>query len=99
MANSSMVTPFHISKKWHSSRQQIGPHVSIEQEAELTKILQSLVNDNETLKRDNAELQHFLSDTREELHALQEEVDEQRANPQLFTPKLGKFLVPICHQP
>ncbi|TFK62721.1 hypothetical protein BDN72DRAFT_848377 [Pluteus cervinus] len=58
----------------------MGPHTSADQEAELTRVLQSLVDDNETLKHDNAELQHFLSEAREELHALQEEVDEQRAN-------------------
>jgi len=51
------------------------------QEDELTKVLESLVNDSETLKRDNAELQRLLTESREDLHALQEEVDEQRANP------------------
>jgi hypothetical protein len=51
------------------------------QEDELTKVLESLVNDSEILKRDNAELQRLLAESREDLHALQEEVDEQRANP------------------
>jgi len=37
------------------------------------------VNDNETLKRDNAELQDLLTESREDLHALQEELEEQRA--------------------
>ncbi|TFK43926.1 hypothetical protein BDQ12DRAFT_643723 [Crucibulum laeve] len=50
------------------------------EENELTKVLESLVEDNENLKRDNAELQQLLTDSREDLHALQEEVDEQRAN-------------------
>lgn len=48
-------------------------------QTELTDVLESLVNDNETLKRDNAELQHLLTESREEIHALQEEVEEQRA--------------------
>jgi hypothetical protein len=51
----------------------------VEQE-ELTHVLESLVQDNETLKHDNGELQHLLSESREDLHALQEELEEQRAN-------------------
>lgn len=51
------------------------------EEAELTKVLESLVADNETLKRDNAELQHLLAESREDLHTLQEEVEEQRVHP------------------
>jgi hypothetical protein len=39
------------------------------------------VDDNETLKRDNAELQTLLADTREDCRALQEEVEDQRVNP------------------
>jgi len=49
-------------------------------QTELTKVLESLVDDNEVLKRDNAELQSLLAESREDLHALQEEVEEQRAN-------------------
>lgn len=45
----------------------------------MTKVLESLVADNENLKRDNAELQNLLSDAREDLRALQEEVGEHRA--------------------
>ncbi|KAK0207041.1 hypothetical protein DFS33DRAFT_639709 [Desarmillaria ectypa] len=56
-------------------------HPSISDQTEFTKFLESLVDDNESLKRDNAELQHFLSESREEIHALQEEVEEYRANP------------------
>ncbi|KAG5648703.1 hypothetical protein DXG03_000050 [Asterophora parasitica] len=48
---------------------------------ELTRVLESLVNDNETLKRDNLELQTMLTDSREEINALQGEVDEHRAKP------------------
>lgn len=44
-------------------------------------MLEALVEDNESLKRDNAELQHMLTETREDVNALQQEVDEQRANP------------------
>lgn len=44
-------------------------------------MLESLVQDNETLKHDNAELQHLLTDTREDFAALQEEYEEYKANP------------------
>jgi hypothetical protein len=44
------------------------------------KVLESLVSDNEGLKRDNSELQHLLKESREDCHALQEEIEEQRAN-------------------
>jgi len=37
------------------------------QEDELTKVLESLVNDSKTLKRDNAELQRLLTESREDL--------------------------------
>lgn len=59
--------------------QQVGLSAQVEQE-ELTHVLESLVQDNETLKHDNGELQHLLSESREDLHALQEELEEQRAN-------------------
>jgi hypothetical protein len=49
------------------------------EDAEVTKVLESLVADNENLKHDNAELQNLLTDTREDLRALQEEVEEHRA--------------------
>ncbi|RDB19916.1 hypothetical protein Hypma_012965 [Hypsizygus marmoreus] len=48
---------------------------------ELTTVLESLVNDNETLKRDNAELQTMLTESREEIHTLQEEVEDHRVKP------------------
>ncbi|KIY70393.1 hypothetical protein CYLTODRAFT_435731 [Cylindrobasidium torrendii FP15055 ss-10] len=60
-------------------QRSLSPSVASEQ-TELTKVLESLMDDNETLKRDNAELQHFLSESREEIHALQEEVEEHRAS-------------------
>jgi regulator of replication initiation timing len=46
----------------------------------LTSVLETLVNDNEVLKRDNAELQRLLAESREDHHAMQEELEEQRAN-------------------
>ncbi|KXN84412.1 hypothetical protein AN958_12641 [Leucoagaricus sp. SymC.cos] len=48
---------------------------------EVTRMLESLVQDNETLKHDNAELQQLLTDTREDFAALQEEYEEYKANP------------------
>ncbi|KAF8076810.1 hypothetical protein FPV67DRAFT_1472745 [Lyophyllum atratum] len=62
----------------HSS--QLGQTAAVEH-TELTNVLESLVNDNETLKRDNAELQNMLTESREEMHTLQEEVEEHRAKP------------------
>ncbi|KAI0340880.1 hypothetical protein BDW22DRAFT_1430533 [Trametopsis cervina] len=47
---------------------------------EITKVLESLVADNEALKHDNAELQNLLSEAREDLRVLQEEIDERRAD-------------------
>ena len=43
-------------------------------------MLESLVADNEALKHDYAEVQNSLSETREDLRALQEAVEERRAN-------------------
>ncbi|KAJ7784187.1 hypothetical protein B0H16DRAFT_1356160 [Mycena metata] len=48
---------------------------------ELTTVIETLVSDNETLKRDNAELQTLLADAREDCRALQEEVEDGRVNP------------------
>ncbi|EKM59989.1 uncharacterized protein PHACADRAFT_115381 [Phanerochaete carnosa HHB-10118-sp] len=46
----------------------------------VSKVLESLVADNESLKRDSTELQHLLDETQEELRTLQEEVEEHRAS-------------------
>jgi regulator of replication initiation timing len=51
------------------------------EQASLTNVLESLVNDNNTLKHDNAELQNLLVESREETYLLQQEVEEHRANP------------------
>lgn len=53
----------------------------LREQPELTGVLETLVDDNETLKRDNAELQALLADAREDCRALQEEVEDQRVNP------------------
>ena len=47
---------------------------------ELTNDLESSVNDNEILRGDNAELQHLLTESREDLHGVQERIEEQWAN-------------------
>jgi len=52
-----------------------------------------MVTDNEILKRDNAELQHLLTEAREEIHCLQEEVEERRANP--TTPRISGGATPV----
>lgn len=59
--------------------QQLGNSPNTD-DVEATNVLESLVADNEVLKRDNAELQNILSETREELRELKEEVDERRAD-------------------
>jgi len=54
------------------------------------KVLHSLVEDNEGLKRDNAEMHRLLAESREDYHILQDELEEQRAN----SPSRGK--ISIC---
>lgn len=43
-------------------------------------MLETLVTDNEMLKRDGEEVQRLLSESREDFRALQEELDELRAS-------------------
>jgi hypothetical protein len=43
-------------------------------------MVESLVTSNETLKRDNGEMQRLLSESREDSRALQEELEEVRAS-------------------
>ncbi|KAF5334399.1 hypothetical protein D9611_013522 [Ephemerocybe angulata] len=62
-----------------SVRSSMGSTAKAEQDG-LTSVLETLVNDNDVLKRDNAELQRLLTESREDLHVMQEEVEEQRAN-------------------
>ncbi|KIJ98506.1 hypothetical protein K443DRAFT_9105 [Laccaria amethystina LaAM-08-1] len=54
-------------------KSQVGVTV-MAQEDKLTKVLESLVNGSETLKWGYAELQCLLTESCEDLHALQEEV-------------------------
>ncbi len=46
---------------------------------EITRLLESLVADNEAIKRDNAELQNMLAESREDLKLAREELMEQQA--------------------
>jgi hypothetical protein len=49
------------------------------QEKEFVQMLESLASETEALKHGNAELQNLLNDSREEIRALREEVEEHRA--------------------
>ncbi|KDQ64123.1 hypothetical protein JAAARDRAFT_201523 [Jaapia argillacea MUCL 33604] len=51
----------------------------VPEDSEVTKVLETLVADNEALKRDNSELQRLLGQSREDYRSLQDEVEEQRA--------------------
>ncbi|KAL6307178.1 hypothetical protein BKA93DRAFT_747895 [Sparassis latifolia] len=59
--------------------QQSG-RATVPENTEMTTVLESLVMDNEALKRDNAELRNLLGESREDLRVLQEEIQERRAN-------------------
>ena len=48
--------------------------------AEVTQVMESLVADNEALKRDIAELQNLLAESREDVRVLREEVQEAHAH-------------------
>ena len=50
------------------------------EDPETTRVLESLVADNETLKRDIAELQNLLVEAREDVRTLREELEEHRAS-------------------
>jgi hypothetical protein len=52
---------------------------TMSEDGEVMKVLESLVADNENLKRDTAELQNLLADAREDIRTLQEEIEEHRA--------------------
>ncbi|TFK46903.1 hypothetical protein OE88DRAFT_1706532, partial [Heliocybe sulcata] len=54
-------------------------HSTTTEDPEVSKVLETLVADNEALKHDNAELQNLLTETREDYRSLQEEVEEHRA--------------------
>ena len=59
---------------------QAEPDTPITPTDEVTKMLETLVTDNEMLKRDGEELQRLLLESREDFRALQEELDELRAS-------------------
>ncbi|THH05088.1 hypothetical protein EW145_g5054 [Phellinidium pouzarii] len=59
-------------------QQQLG-HTVISDNPEVTQVMESLVADNEALKRDIAELQNLLTEAREDVRMLREEVEETRA--------------------
>ncbi|KDQ29558.1 hypothetical protein PLEOSDRAFT_1064358 [Pleurotus ostreatus PC15] len=63
-----------------SLQESLGQSAMVEQ-AELLKVVGSLIDDNDSLKRDNAELQSLLAEAREDIQHMQEELEEQRANP------------------
>jgi chromosome segregation ATPase len=73
---------------------QLGHSVPAD-ESEVTKILETLVADNEDLKRNNAELQNLLGESREDVHALNKELDELRAVG-VAEPPPRLFLPPFC---
>ncbi|KAJ3782311.1 hypothetical protein GGU10DRAFT_378732 [Lentinula aff. detonsa] len=50
----------------------------VSENAEYTNILQSMSQNEEDLQQENMELRTFLSEARDELHALQQEVEEQQ---------------------
>lgn len=54
-----------------------------------------MVHDNELLKRDNGELQRLLAESREEIHNLQEELEEGRINHPLRTSRSGGALMSL----
>lgn len=60
------------------SEQQLGRTVTSEL-PEVTQVMESLVADNEALKRDIAELQNLLAESREDVRLLRDEVEESRA--------------------
>lgn len=47
---------------------------------EVTKVMETLVADNESLMKSNAELQRMLAESRESVNSLQEEAEEYRAS-------------------
>lgn len=69
-------------------------HVSksaAEEDPEVIKVIESLVVDNEMLKADNMELHKILTESREDLQALQRELGEQRIAP----PIRGKIYISL----
>jgi hypothetical protein len=55
----------------------------VDQDGEMVKVLESLVADNEDLKRSSVEIQTLLQESRDDVHALQQELEELRNTPPL----------------
>ena len=51
---------------------------TVTDQPEVTDVMESLVADNEALKRDIAELQNLLAESREDVRTLREEMEEAR---------------------
>jgi hypothetical protein len=58
---------------------QLGHLPPASDDPEISRMLEALVADNEALKRDAAELQNMLTESREDARAFQEEIAEMRA--------------------
>jgi chromosome segregation ATPase len=58
---------------------------------EVTEVMESLVADNEALKRDIAELQNLLAESREDMRTLREEMEEARVH--VLPTNKGYFVV------
>ncbi|KAG8946275.1 hypothetical protein FRC03_001429, partial [Tulasnella sp. 419] len=69
----------------------IGTSNALAEDAEVTQILEGVVSDNESLKRDNAELLNLLSELREDLRVAREELEQQALTTSLQTPATPGF--------
>lgn len=72
----------HHLVRMHFGPTKFGPQLGRDQtreDPETTRVLESLVADNETLKRDIAELQNLLVESRDDVRTLREELEEHRA--------------------
>jgi hypothetical protein len=65
------------------------------EDAEFSKILEGLVSENEALKHDNAELQNLLTDSREDIRSLREEIEEYKAGVHTPAPQDERSFVPF----
>ncbi|CCA72547.1 hypothetical protein PIIN_06484 [Serendipita indica DSM 11827] len=69
------------------------------EDTELSRVLGELVSENEALKHDNAELQNLLSDSREEVKQLREEVEETKVTNAVFQDRIAEesHILPLRH--
>ncbi|TDL29974.1 hypothetical protein BD410DRAFT_780491 [Rickenella mellea] len=75
---------------------QLG-HTIVSEDAEITKVMESLVADNEALKRDTAELQNLLTESREDVRSLREEIEETKVT--MSSIPEGHSRVPLMSPP